>query len=153
MLVHTYTHTTVLWPFLPDYPGEPVPEENSSGLHGAREDSRGRHTNNPAGRYSIRTNQRPTSFAPYLCCLPSQFSLASDRHQIAGLHAQWCGLMMLVGQQKWHPENVLHDCQRLTAVRHCLVWSSCELQGWLNKGQHSSNCTVNFTVNSAYPRA
>jgi len=25
---HTYTHTTVLWPFFRDNPGKPVPEEN-----------------------------------------------------------------------------------------------------------------------------
>jgi len=157
MLVHTYTHTTVLWPFLPDYPVSRCQKKTSSGLHGAREDNRGRHTDNPAGCYSIRTIQRPTSFAPYLRCLPfllqpSQFIMAWNRHQIAGLHVQWCGLMMLVGQQKWHPENVLHYCQRLTSVRRSLVWSSCELQGWLNKGQPSSSCTVNCTVNSAYPR-
>jgi len=35
-----HTHTTVLWPFFRDHPGEPVPEENkrTSGLYGARED-------------------------------------------------------------------------------------------------------------------
>jgi len=25
---HTHIHTTVLWPFFWDYPGDPVPEEN-----------------------------------------------------------------------------------------------------------------------------
>jgi len=61
----TTTTTTVLRPFSRDYPGEPVPEEEifswTLGLYGAREDNRGRHTDHPDGRYSIRTNQPPTS--------------------------------------------------------------------------------------------
>jgi len=40
-------------------------KKSSSGLYGARENIRGRHTNNPAGRRSIRTNQRPTSIVPH----------------------------------------------------------------------------------------
>ena len=36
----------------------------SSGLYGAREYIRRRHTDNPAGCHSIRTNQRPTSILP-----------------------------------------------------------------------------------------
>jgi len=39
-------------------------QKKSSGLYGAREDIKGRHTDNPAGRHSIRTNQQPTSFIP-----------------------------------------------------------------------------------------
>ena len=39
-------------------------KKSSSGLYGAREDNRGRHTDNPAERHSIRTNQRPTSIIP-----------------------------------------------------------------------------------------
>ena len=63
-------------------------KKSSSGLYGAREDIRGRHTNNPAGCHSIRTNQWPTSLIPpFLHRIPflpqpSQFILAWNRHQI-----------------------------------------------------------------------
>jgi len=36
-------------------------KKSSSGLYSAREDNRARHTDNTAGRHSIRTNQQPTS--------------------------------------------------------------------------------------------
>jgi len=41
--------------------------QKKSGLYGATEDTRGRHTNNPAGHHSNRTNQRqrPTSLIPH----------------------------------------------------------------------------------------
>jgi len=35
-------------------------KKSSSELYCARENNRGRHINNPAGRHSIRTNHRPT---------------------------------------------------------------------------------------------
>jgi len=66
-------------------------QKKSSGLYGARGDIRGRHTDNPAGHHSIRTNQRPTSLIPpFLCQMPfllqpSQFILAWDRRQICWL--------------------------------------------------------------------
>ena len=47
----TTTNTTVLRPFVRDYPSKPVPEETpSSVFYGAREDNRGRRNDNPAGR-------------------------------------------------------------------------------------------------------
>jgi len=51
--------TTVLRPFFQDHPGEPAPEENfwTSWCKGRL--IRGRHTDHPAGRHSIRTNQCP----------------------------------------------------------------------------------------------
>jgi len=67
------THTTILrvTALFRDYLGEPVPDEFSSGLYGAREDNRGRHTNNPDGRHSIQTNQRPTTnITPFLYHMP-----------------------------------------------------------------------------------
>jgi len=66
-------------------------QKKSSGLYGAREDNRGRHTDNPAGYHSIQTNQRPTCIIPpFLRRMPfllhtSQFILAWDRHQICWL--------------------------------------------------------------------
>jgi len=55
-------------------------QKKSSGLYGARGDIRGRHTDNPAGCHSIRTNPWPT-FPPFLRRMPflsqpSQFILA-----------------------------------------------------------------------------
>jgi len=56
-------------------------------FYGAREDIRGRHTDNQAGRHSIRTNQRPTSIIPHFLhrmpflSQPSHFILAWDKHQ------------------------------------------------------------------------
>jgi len=40
-------------------------QKRTSGLYGAREDNRGRHTDNPAGRHSIRTNQCTPPPSPY----------------------------------------------------------------------------------------
>ena len=53
---HTTT-TTVLRPCFRDHPDEPVPELLDSVVQG--EINRGRHTDHPAGRHSIRTNQCP----------------------------------------------------------------------------------------------
>jgi len=39
-------------------------KKSSSGLYGAREDNRGKHTDHLAGRHSIQTNQQPTSIMP-----------------------------------------------------------------------------------------
>jgi len=60
--IHTYNRfTAIFW----DHPGELMPEkEISSGLYGAKGDTRGRHIDNPAGCHSIRTNQRPISLIP-----------------------------------------------------------------------------------------
>jgi len=53
---HTHNHFTVRF-FFRDYPGERVPEEETSyGLYNAREDIRGTHTDSSAGRHSIRTD-------------------------------------------------------------------------------------------------
>jgi len=63
-------------------------QKKSSGLYGARED---KYADNPAGRHSIRTNQRPTSIVPpFLHEMPflpepSQFILAWYRHQVCWL--------------------------------------------------------------------
>ena len=57
-ITHTHAHTTVLRPFFRDHPGEPVPEENLWTLW-CKGRLTGRHTERPAGRHSIRTNQCP----------------------------------------------------------------------------------------------
>ena len=57
------THTTVLRPFFWDHPGEPVPEENFCTLW-CKGRLTGRHSDHPAGRHCIRTNQCPPPPSP-----------------------------------------------------------------------------------------
>jgi len=57
-------------------------QKKSSELYGGREDNRGRHTDHPAGRHSIQTNQRPTSIiprprSPHFCMLDALLSQMS----------------------------------------------------------------------------
>ena len=75
-------------------------KKSSSGPYGASGDTRGRHTDNPAGRHSIPASQRPTSLVPpphfYAgcpsCCNPPNLSWLGTGTEYAGLHAQWLGL-------------------------------------------------------------
>jgi len=86
---HARNHFTALFPGLPGWPS--ARRKPSSGLYGAREDNRGRHSDNTAWRHSIQTNHRPTSIIPpFLRQMsflpqPSQFILAWDRQQICWL--------------------------------------------------------------------
>jgi len=59
----TTTTTTVLWSFFRDQPGEPVPEQNFFMVQGKI--NRGRNTDHPAGRHSVRTNQCPPPPSPH----------------------------------------------------------------------------------------
>ena len=55
-------------------------QKKFSGLYGAREDNRGRHTDNLDGRHSHRTNQRPTSIMlPFLRQMPCLLQHTHDR--------------------------------------------------------------------------
>jgi len=67
-------------------------KRSSSGLYDSREDNSGRHTDNPDGRHSICTNQRPTSIIPHFTpdalpatTLPICPGLGWNRHQICQL--------------------------------------------------------------------
>ena len=90
---NTHTHITILRLFFLDYPPPRVSrcQKTSTGLYGAKEDNKSRHTDNPARRHSMQTNQRPTSLIPpFLFRMPfllqpSQFILAWDRHQVCWL--------------------------------------------------------------------
>ena len=63
----THTHTTVLQPFFRDHLGKPVPEENFWTFFMVQgKINSGRHRDNPAGRYFIRTNQCPPPPSPHL---------------------------------------------------------------------------------------
>jgi len=79
-LYHHHNHTTtILRPFYRDYPGETVPEEKLL-------INRGRHTDHPAGRHFIWTNQCPPPPSPFLqarcpSCRPS--NSVKQRRQLA----------------------------------------------------------------------
>ena len=62
---HTHTHTQPFYrPFFGTTGVSRRQKKSSSGIYGARENNRGRHTDHPAGRRSIRTNQRPPPSSP-----------------------------------------------------------------------------------------
>ena len=58
---HHHNHLRL---FFQDHPGEPVPEENFWTMCLQGKINRGRHTNRPAGRHSIRTKQCPPPSSP-----------------------------------------------------------------------------------------
>ena len=60
---HTHNCFTAIFPGLPRWAG--ARRNLLLDFYGAREDKRGRHTDNPAGRHSIQTNQQPTSIIPH----------------------------------------------------------------------------------------
>jgi len=66
-------------------------------LYGARGDIRGRHADNPAGRDSNQTSQRPASLTPHFyagcpsCCNPPNLSWFRTGTKYAGLVTQWLG--------------------------------------------------------------
>jgi len=87
--IHTHNHFTALFPGLPVWDGARRNLLLDFMVQGKI--IWGRHTDNPAGCHSIRTNQRPPpSSSPFLCRMsfltkPSQFIVAWDRHQIRWL--------------------------------------------------------------------
>jgi len=82
-VLHTHTNTQ---PFYGHFSRatwvSPCQKKKLLDFYGAREDNRGRHTNNTAGRHSIRTNQRCTSIIP-------PFLLQMPFLPYTGLHTQW----------------------------------------------------------------
>ena len=65
LLTHTHTRTAILWPFVWDYLGGPVPEDITVDFKRRGEDNRGKCADNPAGRQLIRTIDAPTSITTY----------------------------------------------------------------------------------------
>jgi len=63
---NTTTTTTVLRPFLRNHLGEPVPEENFWTLWCKGRFNTDRHTDHPARRHSIQTNQCPPPASPHI---------------------------------------------------------------------------------------
>jgi len=75
-------------------------KKSSSGIYGAREYNRGKHTDHPARRHSIRTNQQPNSIIPHFyskcpsCRNPPTLSWLGTGTKYAGLHIQWHGFVV-----------------------------------------------------------
>jgi len=64
VVIHHHTTITVLRPFFRDHPGEAGARRELLDFTVQRKINIGRHTNHPAGRHSIRTNQRPPPPSP-----------------------------------------------------------------------------------------
>ena len=101
--MHVNTHTQPFYgPFSGTTRVSRCQKKSSSELYRAREDIRGRQTDNPAGRHSIQTDQRPTSFIPHFytgcpsCCNPPDLSWLGTGTKYAGLHTQWLGCFFFV---------------------------------------------------------
>jgi len=99
----THTHTQPFYgPFSGTTRMSRCQKTSASGLYGAREDNRGRHTDHLAGRHSIRTNQQPTPNHPHLyagcpsCRNPANLSRLRTGTKYAGLHTQWLGYEMYI---------------------------------------------------------
>jgi len=75
-LFNHHTTTTVLRPFFLDYPGEPVPEEKLLDFMVQGKINRGRHTDHPAGRHSIWSNQCPLPPSHHLFYRPDALPVA-----------------------------------------------------------------------------
>jgi len=78
--------------------------------------TRGKHTNNPSGHHSIRTNQQPISINPPIFmpeALPATtlpiYPCLRQAQEYAGLHPMWLGL--------------LHHCPN----NQCWVWLLCKM--------------------------
>ena len=114
-------------------------KKSSSGLYGAREDNRGRHTDHPAGCHSIWTNQGPTSIiSPFLQQMPflpqpSHFILAwgTGTKLLTCIPSgivctQWHGSIPsgMVNTQ-WRgciPSSVVKMCSIMMIITHPFVW-------------------------------
>ena len=121
-----YTHTsdtTILQPFSGTTRLSRCQKKSSSGLYGTGEDIRGRHTNNPAGCYSIRTNQRPTSLFPHFyarcpsCRYPPNLSWLGTGTKYVGLHTQWRGYP---NHQQWlsNAKLITVNCLALAIIHN-----------------------------------
>jgi len=100
-VIHQLMHTTVLWPFFLDHQREPVPEESFTVLGRI---TRGRHTDNPGGRHSIRTNQQSTSINPthFYAGRPSCRNPPNLSWLGTGTGICWIA----------HPRGLIHNCPR-----------------------------------------
>ena len=137
-----YTHTQPFCnPFSRTTRVGRCPKKSSSGLYGARGDIKGRHTDNPARRHSIRTNQRPISLIPLLLCRmpflsqPSHFILAWDRHQICWLAYPMTNLLTTPHHSRF--TALFPGPRRWAGARRELL--DFMVQGTINRGRHTDH--------------
>ena len=135
----THAHTQ---PFYGPFPGITRVsrcQKKSSGLYSARDDIRGRHTDNPAGCHSIRANQLPTSLIPqfyagYLsCCNPPNLSWLGTGTKYAGLHTQWLGLFQYPVAWFVPKENLCDNWHRYFAGPMSFLSSQPKVSKWQEK--------------------
>ena len=121
---HSQNTYNCLWPFSGTTRVSRCQKKSSSGLYGAREDNRGRHTHNLAGRHSIRTNQWPTSTSTQCLCRmpflpqPSQFIWLGRGTKYAGLHTQWLGS---TESKHWREIKALTTTQKFAHYTHLFL--------------------------------
>ena len=89
----TTSHHNRFTALFQDYPGEPVPEEKLLDFMMQRKINRSRHTDQPAGRHSIWTNQCPPP--------PSQFF--TDRMPFMLPNQQWQSTSAFGSPQQCYP--------------------------------------------------
>jgi len=92
LFMHTHTHTTITWPFSMTTRLSQCQKKSSSGLYGAMEDNRGRHTDTPS---ALIGNPPPSSLHFYARC-PScrnspNLSWLGTCTKYACLHTKWLG--------------------------------------------------------------
>jgi len=127
-----YNRFTALWPGLPGWTGTRTCHL-FLGFYSAREDNRGRHTDNPAGCHPIRPNQRPTSIFPSIF---TPDALPATTHPIypglgqapnmlacipSGFVSQWFGSLRCINcQNTWAATltavTEVEDCLKSAAV-------------------------------------
>jgi len=97
---HTHTHTQTFYgPCSGTTQVSRCQKKSSSGLYGAREDNRGKHTDHPAARLSIWTKQCPAASSLHFyaicpsCHNPLNLSWLATGTKYAGLHTQWLGCL------------------------------------------------------------
>ena len=145
----THTHTQ---PFCGPFAGTTWMsrcQKKSSGLCGARENIRGIHTNNPAGRRSVCwTNQRLASFVspfslemPFLL-QPSKFILAWDKHQICWLAYPVAWLWENIKQ------NIIWLCLYTSVWTACYMCMECWQRSYRSSPSHSVSLTTPVSLMS-----
>jgi len=148
LILHHYpTITTVLRPFIPGQPRwAGASRQLPLDFMVLGRITRGRHTNNPGGHHSFRTNQQSTSInPPFLRRMPflpqpSQFILAWDRHRnMLDCIPPWLGYTLMA--TLCYKENLAYSKIRML---HSGTLSQTDLSWfwffWLFLPRHIDHC-------------
>jgi len=98
------TITTILWPFFPGPPGWVGARRELMDFMVQGEINRGRHTDHPAGRHSIRTNQCPPPLSPHIFYRPDALPAAQPT-----VSKHWSQLALVVHKSR---EKCKSECHR-----------------------------------------